>query len=619
MGLGKYTFYLGGAVSKPPTNWRGLEVSATFLSTDEGTGVRVSETLQANIDIDAFTFVNEEAQKIINYRKSGLTGGNGVFEGYPFRIDVSDGTTTKTLLDAFIDFKNSYREVSSVEVSCKIKQIDNINSFDDRVRVNSLEYLESLGVFGQSDYINIPYIVERIDNGPELAMLQMTLVMYTIQGAQLVKEIFKDIANIAAHTAGGITGPISGIGYAIAVLALDIAFLAVLIIQMFKLLIEMIKLLAPPVQFHKGTYLFTLLEKSFDFLGYKFETGIEELSKIAYLPKKGSGVSSISSGVPKIGESGSSVSDLIGIVLKLFTAKIAIIDDTVHIRWKDDTFWIKNSPLVLVDVGNSDANAQNLESEEVVLNTNDFNANTFSGFSSDGSDQWTLEDDEGIDVQIIREPIVFTDEKKLLFNGLEDTLIPCALASRKDSLSGPEKILEALQSALKPVLDQAYAIYGNQINAILGQSGTQIPAQGNTIFNYLNTTSRIGAMKISSKTYSVPKLVLLEETKDGLKIPENHRKVLGARALYEKYGIANSFSSANNFKMQRQLFTERDIPFAYSDFLKINNNSYFTTFDGKSGKFESVKWKLDADKATVDYWLEKAYTDNIKETIIESP
>jgi len=619
MGLGKYSFYLGGVqLTVPPSNWQGLETLSTFVRTNDF-DVREAETVQANITIDEFTFTNENAQTIIDYRKAGITGGFGVFEGLSFRIDVSDGTTTTILFNGFIDFKNNYREVSPVEVICKIKQLNSLNSFGGVISVNQFEYLESVGVYKQSDYVSIPFLVQRVDIEPELMTLEITLAMFTIQAAQLIKEITKDIGIVVA-IASTVTGIPGSLVLAILILLADVLFLVVLLKQIVKVLLAMANLLAPPVKIHKGIFLDTLIEKAMVHLGYNgLNTTVEEFSKVAYLGHKGSGDGLITSGIPKIGEAMSDIFSMIGEMLKISNGRIAIIDNVVHIHTEESPFWRKNSTYQLPDVGNSDSLAMNLESEEVVLNTADFKGTTFIGFNSDGSDQWTLVDDEGTDTQIIRRPKTFsTDEKKLLLDGIEDVRIQLALGSRKSELNQVELILELIKNSVNKIIGSGNAIGGNQIGA--NSTGFPLPPPIAIINSILS--QRKGALKISSKAFSVGKLIYLENQGTAANpdywIPKNHREKFSAGVLYNKYHISNSFSSDNLFKRQRKLFLEREIPFNYNDFLKVNNNSYFTTFDGLNAKIESMKWKIDADTAIVDYWVEFIYTTNLTQVKIDT-
>ena len=354
MGLTNYIFKLNGKTGHEPDNWESITISASFVFTDTNDN-RVSESVQPSINTDLFVFSNESAQEFIDYRKAGLTGGPGLFEGMPFSIEASNGTTIQAF-EGFFDFTKGYREISPVEVECRVKKIDGLNSFNDLARVNTFEFLENEGVFKLSDYINIPFIVEPLDAELQLAMLEFTLVMYFVEGARLVKDIGKDIGIIVglASTVVGIPGSLV---LAVLTLLLDITFLVVLVAQFGKLIIRMVALMAPPVQFNKGMFLVDLIRKAVNHFGFGFETGIDELSIVAYMPAKGSGETRIFSGVPKIGEPGQTVAGLINIALKIGNARIGIIDNTVHLRTDADPFWVKNSTFKLPDVGNIDPDA----------------------------------------------------------------------------------------------------------------------------------------------------------------------------------------------------------------------------------------------------------------------
>lgn len=623
MSLAKPIFYLNGKSGREPINWRDIKTRASFVFTDSATGSRISEANQPSIDTDKFIYTGDNAQEIIAYRKAGLTGGVGIFEGMPVRRDISDGVTTITDFDGYIDFKRGYREISPVKVEVTIKELDGLNSFDDRARVNSFEFLESIKVFKKSDFIDIPFIVEPLDREGQLATLQLSIAMFTIQGFQLGKEIGKDIALVIA-IASTVTGIPGSLLLAIVMLVLDILFLAKLIIEILKLLQEMARLLVPLIKFQKGMFLKDLLEKAINHLGYKFETGIDELATTSYMPAKGSGDSVILSGVPKIGEPGETVSQLINIALRIGNARIGIIDDTVHIRTDSDPFWIKDSTYELPDVGNSDASAIDLESEELVPNTSEMQGTTVLGFTSDPAELWTIEDDEGIDAQAIRQPIAVNDPKMVLINGFEDIKIPMALASRKSTLSEIEEFFQELQRRLTPLFEQVNQIFGNQLGANLNNlpPSVGIPSPVTTLLNLL-TEPRLGVVKLSSKAYSVPKLVLLENiakapSRAKYRIPQNHRDILSALPLYKKYYISDSFANTNPGIRQRELFRDRKIPFTFSDLLKLKLNSYFTTNDGRRGKMEFIEWQQDADEATVNYWIEEQYTNNITEILIST-
>ena len=130
-------------------------------------------------------------------------------------------------------------------------------------------------------------------------------------------------------------------------------------------------------------------------------------------------------------------------------------------------------------------------------------------------------------------------------------------------------------------------------------------------------TNMKGCVLISQNYFNIPKLVYLD---NGI-IPSNYKNYLSAKAIYNNYYAVKSFISNPEFT-QRKLYKNIKIPFKFSDYLKCVNNSYFTTINGKRGKFTKLNWVLDGDFAMCDYWIAEQYINlngvQITETFIEA-
>ena len=176
------------------------------------------------------------------------------------------------------------------------------------------------------------------------------------------------------------------------------------------------------------------------------------------------------------------------------------------------------------------------------------------------------------------------NEKLRLLRGLDDIRIPLALGHRRGKLSVFESILA---EGLK-VFDVIIKAFGGK------------PLSEKILLNK-------GLLVISAPTFSVPKLIYLE---NGL-IPENHRDYLSARAMWQNYHYFKSFR--DNVGMQRKIYKDQIIHFGFSDFLKTINNSYFTTYDNKTAKFLSLEWDIDGDTAKCDFAVEHPYINRITE------
>jgi hypothetical protein len=541
----------------------------------------------------------------------------------PLRFIATDGETSSQIFDGYLDFEN-YRRISNVEISVDVLETTNLASFDRVSRITFFNILHVKGVYSTTDFISVKRITEKLNKNAEAATLATLTFVLSVQAFQQIKEISKDIANILAHTTGGITGPISGPIYAIAIAIIDIIALAKIVIEAVKLGIRIAEVYVPPVVRHNATTERKLLEKAINHLGYSFETNISEMDNTVYHPgrppEQGFGVLGgpqfPTSGLPKVGQPGETLGEFISIMITKYYAQVAIIDNTVHLRSKNDPFWEKNSTYILPDFGDENTGAINLNSESRVFNVADFKANTTVSFVDDATDAYTTTNWKGTNFMVIREPIDVNNQKMLLHDGLDKNVIPISLGTRKDSL-------DQIESAVFQVLVQ--------IDALINLFG------GNSNLAGL-ISSRIGAFKTSERTFSNPKFIWVENNNGSYDIPVNHRDLLSAKSLYVKYHAEKSFVNTTpllkfstedgisinyidintpNFGNQKALFNVPGMPFGYSDYLKVVKNSYFATNQGDRGKIEGSKYIIRQSIANQSYWIREIWTKNLKETFIE--
>jgi len=535
MGVVKIIAYLDGKETEEIRNLDQIEIDTSFIS-----DVRNTDTAQPAITINELNFVGGAARTVINYQLGGLTGASvGIMEGLPLTLWANDGINNEKIFDGFLDFKK-YEQINEGEVVCGLKEVGSMNSFDAISKVTYFNILESKGVFSQSDYTNVKYIIERVDAEAEAASVAISLFILSIQLAQQVRNIETDIANFAAHAGGGLTGPAFGLAYLVAMLVIDLALFTLLSIQIIKLSKKLAELLAPPKRNHKSIFLKKLLEKSLNHLGYSFETNITEMDNTVYLPARparstqpGKDIKDIKSGVPKVGQPGQTLAEIIGILLTKYDAQFAIIGNVAHIRSVNDPFWIQNSTYILPDWGSDDVTAVNLESESKIFNINDFNSSIKISFATDGNDAYTISSWRGTSFVVSTEEINVNDPKKLLFEGLDEVNIPMSLGVRKDFPTEVEIVLEQLLSIVDSI-----------INFFVGAINTLSALDPFGIFNNTLTKSnlagsianRIGALKLSQSSFNNPKFIWLELNAQGVfVIPKNHRDKLSARVMYVKY------------------------------------------------------------------------------------
>ena len=101
------------------------------------------------------------------------------------------------------------------------------------------------------------------------------------------------------------------------------------------------------------------------------------------------------------------------------------------------------------------------------------------------------------------------------------------------------------------------------------------------------------------------------------KVAVDNREKISAKYYYDNFINYDSFVQ-NNFQRQRKNYEGIEIPFSYSDYKEVLQNSYFTTNNGERGRITSLVWSLGADTAQIDFYIEEIYTRNLKEEFQET-
>ena len=335
------------------------------------------------------------------------------------------------------------------------------------------------------------------------------------------------------------------------------------------------------VKKYKCTSYYELMRSACQALGYNFNSTIEELKYYHYLPSKPFN-GKIKEGIPRSSDPGYNCADFFEIMKRMFSAQISIEGKTLHFENTDNPYFLKNSTWKLPSV----------YKERWRKNGNELAGTRLINFSTDAVDEWTVQNVQGTFYE------VRTLQKKyrngfdyLTIDSVDDREFPFALGNTKDSLNDLEKALKSLAS-----------VFDDVISALGGSSNLTSRVQ-----------NRIGMLKMGTDSHTIPRLIYL---KNG-KIPKNHRELLSAKLLYQKYIKADSFVFSINGG-QKRIYENVRIPFGFSDFLQLIENSYFTTDDGYKGKVTKISWSIDSDYAELDYWIKDPdATDNLQEIYIE--
>ena len=574
-----------------------------------------NDSIQANINLPALNFVNKANQALNDW----ASGPFGTVEGTPFQMSAQDGSNVAVTIEGFIDHSTRIFK-SPVESEATIVKTNGLNGFFTRSQNITMLSLETSGLMPRSLGVNIPYLTESRDS--RLAKLQLaSTVFITLKSG--ADEIHK-ILNIASDV------PTGGAPIAILNAALTVANIIALMANLKNQLQELQKVLLPLVSYHRGIKLITFLEKGCEKMGYTLDVGTgdfaEVLNKVALLPHKDEDegglpigfIPSIQleffqsqlSGILKPNDFGYVLSDAFELAHREFLTKVAIIGNTVKMLPFNDPFWTLNPQYTMPDALIEDS-VFTQNGKETTNQNEELKGRTLIEYIIDDSDMWT-NSEENVNNSIsetIVEPINISNEKNVVIKGLDKVNIPYTLCVRKNAV---DDLFDSFQDLLN-LNDQTVEVIRDKFETYASVFESSPFAD----IPFLDAiTSREGALKIEHHYFSKPKIVYLENGK----IPTNFNDKIGAIALYNNYHSYKSFvpgiKNPNNFDdtNQKQLFTGVTIPFGINDFDLVTNNSYFNTADGKIGKFTSVLWNVDKDKALVDYYILQNYLENIKET-----
>ena len=571
----------GGAVSVQ-LGWQDVSVLATW---DNG-------NTQANITTSEVELTMDAARAVRQHVADGMLGGVGIFEGLPCRLNVSNGYGSAVAFDGYANLTNSYKDAERRNrVFVTLEKKNGLNSLNQRLEALSYGYLESLGVYAESDYITVSYVVEKQNNGLELIMASITLFIMTKELIEATKETSAQIVDTAALLAifpnGGIGATVKAVGTAALLIAYNVMVLAAVV----NLSNNLFAALISPVRKHKGIKLEKLLSKVAVYLGYGFETDIQDLSQIVYIPSNtqidkfgNDGFISIprgtKKGIPSESDEGYRCIDMFNTLMKVFNARFAIVDGVVQFKHVESDYWRRRAEYTIPAV------------DEIATgyNTEDLQANRLVSFQTDPADGYTLDNYTGTVCETITDAITVVNADAKYLKGLDDVRIPWALGTEKTKLNAIENALKSLGKAI------------DNLTGVIG-GGTNFGAK---------IENRLGMLKVTSNNTTKGKLLLCSA--DG-RLLRNHREKLSAVTIEQNYQYSKSFI-ANEYRAQQLKFEGVRIPFGFNDYLKLIENNECFDSDGNEAIITKLEYNISSDTAVIDYRVRQPYTINLKETLI---
>lgn len=571
------TIQLDGKDAQLPIEWERIQVLATF---DKG-------SVQPNITTTEWTFANQTAIDIMAFVKK-----NGLFEGMDAVLKDSNQTQTATIFDGLLDFTD-YEEVHTSKVQVAIKDKTGLETLESRASGLTFQFLFSQGIITDSDFLDIPYVVQKPEDRLAQMLLQLAIfnILYTI--ASEIRNIAFTAATASGIAISGVPGPLGAALYVTLSVVASAIFIAIAIVQLFVLAEKLREFILPQVRFWKLMSISDLLRIGLDHLGYEFSSTIEELPFLHLLPsKEKEGPSTIffkpknnDKGYPRNIDFGKTLLEVLEGLMTTFRAKISIDDTTkiVHLEpLINDAFWVQQSTFQIRDVLRE---ARTFNADELI-------SDYVFTFSDDISDQWLSDEYKGTAVEVVTEKKSVKNKKNLLIKDILIDEIGWARGIPKDDLTNIELEISNVFVAM------------NQLIKTFGKE---------TINNKVK--AKLGVLRISQDLIRTPRILYLTPQNGQLKMPKNINQVFTAKPLYDKYIKDRSFVT-DNFRNQWTIFTNVRIGFALSDFIKLTKNSYFYDTDGEPAKVDALRWNIGEDFAFIDYRRREPHSTNLKETIL---
>ena len=566
----KLNFYLDNQLIGVANNWQGISIAMTF-----------GDEVQPEIETDELEFVLEESKTIRQWVQDGITGGGtGIYEPPELRIEIVSGTGAITVFTGILDMVNDMKFIDKNKILVKLKKQGGTNQLTERSQAISFAYLHSIGEIKNSDFAKVSYVLAHIPD--YLAVITIGISIYIM--TREVISIARRIADIIGDGLGETGGSILGFIGAAIMLVIKIAAQVVYIVAVVFALKELIKLIIENLISKKRDFkcmrLQLLLEKGAEHLGYTFESTFfddPDMRKLVILPvKEDSPERIVDNGFPTNKGQLYTYYDMLQFFKKLINGKTVVRNEKIIIERRD--FFDNQTSYVL----------PNVLLNEFSYNANEIKSNFNLQFQVDERDDLTLIDYEvnKTTFQRITEPKIIKNKKNIMIKDLEQVNLPVALPSRKAELTRVEKIILRLAKLIDKFV------------------------KGNKFSNQI--TGRIGALHLANDFTSVPKLIPL----DGKSVDIKYRSIMNAEILHDKFYFINSFVPVPVNHNQYKKFEGIRIPFCFEDYITLSENSFFTTADGKKGKFERIEGNPDGTFADVDFRIKEVFTNNLKDRIV---
>jgi hypothetical protein len=622
----KIRSFINNQQTNDPINLLGLTVN---LEWNNGT-VRESVSIN-NIEygINDKRNSNDAYQLIKQYINSNV----GVIEGLPFKIDLdNEKGTIYTILNGYLDvwgMEQQRNENGDVILVDAIEQ-GKLDWFNDVADSVSFEYLYSIGKITQSDFVKVPYCINKKNNTFEIVL---AIFSFFVLYDKLKDEITK-ISEMASSAVNPFEATV------IARAVFRILYITTLLLAFVKVIIDLYNYLIQPVKYHTCMSVLKMFEIGCNHFGLNFKSSIfqqEPYNKLYWLPEKFAlnernsikGVLGFTdTNFSNTGYYQGTFGDFVRMWQVHFNAKMKIIDNDLYFEKYDF-----NPSSTLLELPNLMDSSFNFK-----FNKDDFYSNILISYATDLNDKNTIQNYKGTSVQVIQNAITVNNAKMNLAKNLLEVRNPFARGDRKTELNFLENLFDSFFKVVGGVLDTLISVLNalikllNQaiklINKLIKSLKTlgidlnivipKIPAIPKT--NLANLIeNRIGMLQMETDYVNTPKAFILDVASNprNTKVNVNNYNYLNAKYIWDNYYYFISFVPKGAFIGNQYKIRElQECSFTFSDYEKIRLNNK-VTYNGVNCEVLSLNYNPFEETATGVFREPFTYLTNIQETIIE--
>lgn len=547
--MAELTFFLDGKQVAQPDNINSLKIIGNYTG----------GSVQPQIAMDDLEWVRDAKQFIDDWVDAGK-----IFVAIPLKIVASDGTDSHTW-DGYVDLRKYARKEAVTITGMKSdKWLEETNK---KLEAITYGYLSDLGKLKQ--FKRVWRIVEPTQTSVE--QMSLALAIY-ILGKEIMDarkrlvDAVREKAEVAISPLDAAAEGSEAIGKTIG----NAVYLVLLVVNMIALVRELVRIIREGVRRLKGMTYRYMLETAFSHIGLEFESNIAEL-EWAFLPSRSYDEEKID-GIPKASDYGYRASELLNLCMEMFNAQLHVDGNKAYLYTEGDPFWTTRGGYSL----------PNVLIREMEYNTSDAVFSRIFSFATDVSDEWTIEQFKGVNVEVqLRNKQTTTIQTNLL-TGYKEVRFQTALGKRVGAknliVNDIHKIAKALQKIIR--------LFG-----------------GNFPVDKLNFTNMLVT---SNRYFSVAKTVALNGEMMAFVQP-------AAKDLYEKYWKYRSLAEPTGQRKKAQV----RVPFTLDDFGRLSVNGWGRTADGKPMRATAIEWYPALNQADLDIEIVEQYTTELTEKLIE--